>query len=177
MNTEEKWLPIEEWGGRYEVSDQGNVRDAETRRVRVLSSSSDRYVQFAVYMESEKGRVCKNNAVHRLVAKAFIPNPERKPVVNHIDGCKNNNAVSNLEWATYSENGLHAYRTGLNPRRGGELSGRAILTNNKVGVIWRLSAAGYGPTGIARMIGGISRCAIYDVLRRKSWTGYSHQQL
>jgi DNA-binding Xre family transcriptional regulator len=55
--------------------------------------------------------------VHRLIAEAYIPNPDNKPYVNHIDGNSNNNAASNLEWVTASENVAHAWSTGLIPRR------------------------------------------------------------
>ena len=55
----------------------------------------------------------KRCSVHRLVATAFIPNPNNLPIVNHLDGVKNNNNVENLEWTTVSGNALHAHQAGL----------------------------------------------------------------
>lgn len=55
----------------------------------------------------------KSFYIHRLVAEKFIPNPENKPCINHIDGDKSNNHISNLEWVTYSENMQHASKNGL----------------------------------------------------------------
>ena len=64
--------------------------------------------------------------IHRLVAKAFIPNPDTKPAVNHIDGNKQNNRVDNLEWCTKSENERHAYRTGMKNQRMRKRSMRSV---------------------------------------------------
>lgn len=70
---------------------------------------SDNYLKVTL-SKSNKQRTFR---VHILVARAFIPNPENKPEVNHIDGNKKNNKVNNLEWNTRSENELHAYKNGL----------------------------------------------------------------
>lgn len=112
----ERWLPVRDYEGLYEVSDMGNVRslprNGTSRTGTVLKPAVDsngyRRVVLAVY------GVNKNCKVARLVALAFIPNPENKPEVNHIEGREKwNDAVSNLEWATKSENILHKFATGL----------------------------------------------------------------
>ncbi len=64
----------------------------------------------------------KRYLLHRLIAECFIPNPQNKPEVNHMDGDKTNNDISNLEWATHSENGKHSYRV-----LGRKISGAAVM--------------------------------------------------
>ena len=65
------------------------------------------------YVNLYKDKLKSKHSIHRLVASAYIDNPKNKPQVNHIDGNKFNNHVTNLEWVTPSENGKHAYMTGL----------------------------------------------------------------
>lgn len=103
----EKWSPIPDT--HYSVSSEGRVRNDETGRIKALGKRHDGYYKVDLYSEGSRS----SERVHRLVAQAFIPNPNNKPQVNHIDGNKINNSVENLEWVDGSENMIHAYNTGL----------------------------------------------------------------
>ena len=93
----------------YSVSTEGEVRKDPTNYI--LSQSTQQQYKFVTLSLENKKQ--KRMRVHRLVAETFIPNPENKPYVNHIDGNRQNNNVDNLEWVTPSENTRHAFDTGL----------------------------------------------------------------
>lgn len=93
----------------YSISEDGRVYNTKFGRNIKHNLNSIGYSRVSL---SNKGKQ-KQLLVHRLVAQAFIPNPNNLPEVNHKDGNKRNNNVDNLEWTTRSENEEHAYRTGL----------------------------------------------------------------
>jgi hypothetical protein len=104
----EIWRKIEGFSN-YEVSSEGRVRNVETGKVLRSMIAKDGYHRIGLYLKGKP----KSHLIHRLVATTFIPNPESKKEVNHINGCKADNRVENLEWSTRSENAFHAYKTGL----------------------------------------------------------------
>lgn len=108
--------------------------------------------------------------VHRLVAEAFIPNPEQKPFINHKDGNPANNHVDNLEWCTQRENALHAYQFGLSkpPGQQGERNSHSKLNDAAVCEIRRRHTEGKSCAAIAREFGLNPRTANAIVLRQ-SW--------
>lgn len=87
----------------YEIDKSGVVKNIKTGRILHQYKDKNGYMKVALYRDRKQFRL----QVHRLVAEEFIPNPEAKPQVNHIDGNKENNAVKNLEWCTLSENQIH----------------------------------------------------------------------
>ncbi len=110
----EIWKDIEGYEGDYQVSNLGRVKSLPKE----CFNGKGYFIRNGCILKpikSKKGYFnvwCRKNIfkVHRLVAKAFIPNPQNLPQVNYIDGDKANNFVSNLEWVTDGENLLHAYR-------------------------------------------------------------------
>jgi len=101
-NIEERKIKLEGFTDFIACSD-GRILNKDRKSIGVSDGQYSRV----------KGHNNTSKASHILIASAFIPNPENKPYVNHIDGIKNNNIVSNLEWVTQSENMIHAHKTGL----------------------------------------------------------------
>ena len=120
---QEVWQPVRGYEGLYEVSDAGHVKGLRGPLKPLLSDN--RYEKVDLHNRGTRKRFY----IHRLVATHFIPNPNQCPQVNHKDGNKTNNVVSNLEWCSASENGVHAVRLlGLH----GENRYNCKLTNAQV---------------------------------------------
>lgn len=132
--TTEEWRDIPGYEGYYQVSNFGDIRRLH-RNCGTLMHQHDfkgyRRVEFRIKGERVKFRV------HRLVAQAFIPNPENKPFVNHIDEDKSNNHVNNLEWVTEKENVNH----GTALKRRSEKRKKPIIGIDKGGVEHSFSSA------------------------------------
>lgn len=124
---EETWKDIVGYEGIYQISNLGNIKSLDREvickngtvlyvkgKFKNKINHNRGYLMVALY----KNNKSKNLYIHRLVAEAFIPNNDNKKTVNHIDGNKHNNNVENLEWATYTENNHHAFKTGLNKLNG-----------------------------------------------------------
>lgn len=101
----ERWKPVVGYEQHYEVSDQGRVKRISTGKALKANVNTNKYKSVSLSV----GGVVKPHRIHRLVAIAFL-GPQDGLVVNHKDGDKGNNKLSNLEWCTYSDNHKHAFR-------------------------------------------------------------------
>lgn len=166
----ENWKPVAGFE-MYQISDQARVRSLHDGRKfkagHIMSPKLGKWGYFYVNLY-ENGKFSKTLKIHRMVAVAFVPNPENKPDVNHKDGNKQNNLPANLEWVTESENVIHAFATGLHSgdRMRGEKNGYAKLTEENVREILRLRAD--GSKSLAERF-QVSRPHINLILSGKTW--------
>ena len=148
---------------KYIIDRLGNVynKKSEKRLKNILTSGGYYRVQISIKSKSI------SLSVHRLVALAFIPNPENKPDVNHKDGDKSHNYVENLEWATKSENVKHAFAHGLNSNAG-EMNPKSKLTEKDVIKIWNDIRKGMNFTTIGNKY-SVSKATISHIYNGDTW--------
>jgi hypothetical protein len=165
-----KQIFIDDIETNYIITENGTVYNIETEyKLKKFIISINNY--YGVNIGLGRRGYYKTCTVHRLLGMGYIPNPNRKKVINHIDGNKLNNSLDNLEWCTYSENNKHAYIYGLKKPtkpRCGEMSNLCLHSEKEVRKVCKLFEKGYDPEGIYREF-GISKAFTSKIYYRKSW--------
>lgn len=165
----EIWAPVVGYENHYVVSNKGRVKGIGKKskyRILVPMIHQQGYERVRLSV-SGKHRFF---LIHRLVAEAFIFNPDQKATVNHIDGNKRNNCVENLEWATQSENNLHAHRTGLASTTERQIKSsclRAKITKQQVEDIIKLHKQAYSLLDLSKLY-QISKSQVCRIVNGKS---------
>lgn len=177
MNSvKEKWKQITMNGIKfnYDVSNKGFIRNRDTGRVLKFSRTGKNYIRISLRHENKYHRF----TMHRLVALHFIKIPKvykkmgldyDSLVPNHLDGIKDHNIVTNLEWTTIRDNTVHAFDTGLANISMGENSHLAKMTNEQAKRCCELLQEGMTTTEIAKIV-GVSKKSVQHIKSGECWT-------
>ena len=154
----------------YFIFTDGSIFNATTNHELKQYKDKDGYPTVCL---SNKGKHWTIH-VHRLVALTFIPNPLNKPEVNHIDGNKSNNDISNLEWVTGSENVRHAYLNGLHDNVAiGEKHGMNKYTEKQIKHVCQLLEENSNTLNEIAELTNVPKSTIHDIISEKYWTHIS----
>lgn len=168
----EIWKDVVGYEELYKVSNLGRIKSLGFRINNPINYGKEKILKpntcklGYMYVGLTKNRILKSLKIHRLVAMAFMPNPENKPQVNHINGIKSDNCIGNLEWNTAKENMMHAVRTGLKKGVIGCRNGFSKLTEDQV--IEIRSIKNVSQYEIAKQY-NVGQATINRLVRRISW--------
>ncbi len=169
------------WEGLYAVTKDGRVWAHPRSRIRnglkipypgywrKTSVNPQGYITIALHRGGSRLETgAKSYRVHQLVALTYLPKVNGKPIINHKNGIKSDNRVSNLEWCTYKENTVHALKNGLRFPPKGESHGMAKLNENTIREIRKLYAGGVRVATIAKKF-GLSKTHTSKIVKLESW--------
>lgn len=149
------------------INMEGVIKSCYSGNILKPSPDKDGYLRVNIW-NPEEGKT-KNVAVHRAKAKAFIPNPENKPCVNHKDCNRQNNDLDNLEWCTVAENNLHGLLYGdICVGRKGEGNPNNAYTEELIHNICSLLEKGLSQVKVANQL-GVKKSLVYDVRSKTTW--------
>lgn len=152
----------------YYASKDGRIQSDTGKRLRILSQWEDSrgYMRVKVKFKG-KSTSC---SVHRLVALTFIPNPKNKPQVNHKNGNKKDNSVSNLEWNSCAENVKHSWETGLSTAQKGENHPNSTLNEKKVYAIRIMYSTDKFTINELASLFDTKKSTVHAVLKNRNWS-------
>ena len=177
----EIWKQIKEWGGFYEVSNNGKIKSKNrivynkgnnsycNIKEKLLKPNKDKAGYLYVSFYDKNKNITKSLKIHRLVALAFCEGYEDGLEVNHKDGNKQNNNAENLEWVTRSQNIRDIFKRGR--KVNGELSNSSKLMNRDIGIIASLYDSGIKQEIIAKAF-GVSQGTISNIIRNKHYKNH-----
>lgn len=170
----EHWREVRDSDGRYQVSNLGRIASMNYRSragalgtVAVMTPAPDANGYLRTMMR--RGGKWVTVKVHRIVAEHWVPNPEGKAEVNHVDFDRQNNRADNLEWTTRAENREHTLSAGRSTKNNGQKNGMSVLTEDAVRTIRREYRPYVTQAQTFADRFGVSRAAIKDILRGRTW--------
>lgn len=163
LNIQWKPIIINDNLTNYEISDDGIIRNTQTNHVLALSKDEKGYLYTSLYVNGNR----YGKFVHRLVAEAFIPNPENKPNINHKDFDTGNPKVGNLEWCTQKENIDYTIQMGRKPV-GVDLS-FTKYTEEQIHHVCQLLEKGHDTLDKISQLSGVHIGVVWDIKSQKLW--------